>query len=89
MCSSDLELLSGGGAPLDYGTTQESYFHAHAAGTVYPLEISELAGRDLPAVDQVLGRMMDKQPEARYPELAECKRELSAALAQDDVTGRR
>jgi hypothetical protein len=36
-------------------------------------------------VNWVLGRMLAKRPEARYPNLAECKRELTAALAQDDV----
>jgi serine/threonine-protein kinase len=78
------ELLSAGAAPLDYGTTQESYFQAHWSGRVYPLVIRELS-KYLPAVDRVLGRMLAKAPEARYRDLAECKRELAAALAQDDV----
>ena len=79
------ELLSAGGAPLDYGRTQESYFQAHWSGPVYPLLIPELGGRYVPAVDVVLRRMLAKRPEMRYPDLAECKRELAAALAQDDV----
>lgn len=70
---------------LDYGKTQESYFQAHWSGAVYPLSIPELGGRRFWAVDSVLGRMLAKTPEARYPDLAECKRELSAALAQDAV----
>ena len=37
--------------------------------------------------DAVLRRMLAKRPEDRYPDLAECKRELDAALAQDAVTG--
>ncbi|MCC6556495.1 MAG: hypothetical protein IT372_26350 [Polyangiaceae bacterium] len=32
-------------------------------------------------------RMLAKRPEARYPDIAERKRELDAALAQDGVTG--
>lgn len=79
------ELLSAGGAPLDYGRTQDSYFQAHWSGPVYPLLIPELMGRPVSAVDVVLQRMLAKRPERRYPDLAECKRELSAALAQDDV----
>lgn len=78
------EILSAGSAPLDYGRTQESYFQAHWSGRVYPLVIPEI-GRYVPAVDVVIGRMLEKRPEMRYPDLAECKRELSAALAQDDV----
>jgi serine/threonine-protein kinase len=81
------ELLSAGGAPLDYGTTPESTFQAHWHGRVYPLGIPELGTRYTPAVDRVLGRMLAKRPELRYPDLAECKRELSAALSQDGAVG--
>ncbi|MFO0756104.1 MAG: serine/threonine-protein kinase [Byssovorax sp.] len=79
------ELLSAGGAPLDFGATRESCYRAHWQGKVLPLWIPELGRASLPAVDSVLGRMLGKRPEWRYPDLAECKRELTAALAQDGV----
>ncbi len=79
------ELLSAGGAPLDFGPTHATCYHAHWTGTVLPLGIPELGGRPVPAVDRVLGRMLGKRPEDRYPDLAECKRELSAALAQEGM----
>jgi serine/threonine protein kinase len=79
------EVLSLGGAPLDFGQTVTSCYQAHAAGQVYPLHVPELGGRELPSVDWVIRRMLAKRPEARYPNLAECKREFAAALAQDDV----
>jgi serine/threonine-protein kinase len=78
------ELLSCGAAPLDYtvGTMQ-----AHLHGDVNRLAIPELPRLSLFSVNQVLRRMLAKRPEDRYPDLAECKRELDAALAQDGVTG--
>lgn len=79
------ELLSGGRAPLDFGDTRETCFRAHLAARVYPLQVPELGAKPLPSVDWVLARMLAKRPEARYRELAECKRELSAALALDGV----
>lgn len=79
------ELLSSGGAPLEYGKTLESCFHAHWSGRVFRLHVPELGGRELPSVDSVLGRMLAKRPEERYPNLAECKRELTAAMAMDDL----
>jgi eukaryotic-like serine/threonine-protein kinase len=79
------ELLSAGRMPLDFGETQESYFRAHLGGRLYPLRVPELGAREMPAVDAVLARMMAKRPEMRFPELAECKRELGAAMALDGV----
>jgi eukaryotic-like serine/threonine-protein kinase len=79
------ELLSAGGAPLDFGTTQDSCFQAHWSGRAFPLQIPELGGRPVAAVDRALGRMLAKRPEGRYRELAECKRELFAALAHEGV----
>lgn len=78
------ELLSCGAPPLDFsgGTMQ-----AHLSGTVNPLVIPELPRARLFSVNAVLRRMLAKRPEDRYPDLAECKRELDAALAQDAVTG--
>jgi serine/threonine protein kinase len=81
------ELLSAGRVPLDYGETQESYFRAHLAGKLFQLRVPELGPRGLPSVDWALARMLAKRPEARYPDMAECKRELSAALALDGVGG--
>jgi eukaryotic-like serine/threonine-protein kinase len=79
------ELLSAGKMPLEFGETQESYYHAHLAGKLSLLRIPERGARALPAVDWVLARMMTKRPEARYADVAECKRELSGALALDGV----
>jgi serine/threonine-protein kinase len=79
------ELLSKGRLPLDYGETQESFFRAHLGGKLHLLRVPEMAWRALPSVDQVLARMMAKRPEMRYPHMAECKRELGAALALDGV----
>jgi serine/threonine-protein kinase len=78
------ELLSCGAAPLDYtvGTMQ-----AHLYGELNRLAIPELPRLALRSVNEVLRRMLAKRPEDRYPDLAECKRELDAALAQDGVTG--
>jgi eukaryotic-like serine/threonine-protein kinase len=79
------ELLSAGRAPLAFGPTPANCFHAHRSGRVFPLQVPELRTRELPSVDWVLRRMLAKRPEGRYPDLAECKREFAAALAQDDV----
>jgi eukaryotic-like serine/threonine-protein kinase len=79
------ELLSAGGAPLEFGKTLESCFHAHWSGRVFCLQVPEVGARELSFVDGVLGRMLAKQPEWRYPNLAECKRELTAALAMDGL----
>lgn len=79
------ELLSAGGAPLNFGTTLETCYQAHWYGLVFPLRVPELRGRELQSVDSVLGRMLAKRPEDRYPDMAECKRELTAAMALDDV----
>ncbi|EYF00159.1 serine/threonine-protein kinase [Chondromyces apiculatus] len=78
------ELLSCGAPPLDFngGTMQ-----AHLSGAVNRLVIPELPRQGLFSVNAVLQRMLAKRPEDRYPDLAECKRELDAALAQDAVTG--
>lgn len=79
------ELLSGGRAPLDFGETHETCFRAHLSGKVFPLRVPELGTKGLPSVDWVLARMLAKRPEARYPDLAGCKRELAAGLALDGV----
>jgi eukaryotic-like serine/threonine-protein kinase len=82
------ELLSAGRAPLDFGQTPESRRRAHLWGAVYPLGIPEIRTRGLESLDAVIGRMLAKEPEARYADIAECKRELAAALVQEDVEGR-
>lgn len=82
------ELLSAGGAPLDFGTTTDSCYRAHMVGEVFPLVIPELMGRPVPGVDRVLGWMLAKRPELRYPDIAVCKRELTAAMAHEGVAGR-
>ncbi len=79
------ELLSAGHLPLDFGQTQESFFRAHLAGKVLPLFIPERRGRRAPRVEAALERMMAKRAEERFPDIASCKRELSAALAMDGV----
>ena len=82
------ELLSAGGAPLDFGTTTESCYRAHMMGEMFALAIPELMGRRVVEVERVLGRMMAKRPEGRYPDIAVCKRELTAAMAHEGVAGR-
>ena len=79
------ELLSLGNAALPFGRDIHSYYHAHMSGQVYALAIPEHRMRMVPSVDYVLRRMLAKRPEDRYPDMAECKRELTAALAQDAV----
>jgi serine/threonine-protein kinase len=78
------ELLSCGAPPLDYAV---GAMQAHLHGEMNRLAIPELPRLKLFAVSHVLRRMLAKRPEDRYPDLAECKRELDAALAQDGVTG--
>jgi serine/threonine-protein kinase len=78
------ELFTCGGAALDF---TGGYMRAHASAPVNRLVVAELRGKPLLSVDQVLRRMLAKRPEHRYPDIAECKRELDAALAQDGVTG--
>lgn len=82
------ELLSAGGAPLEFGVTPVSCWKAHLGGRVFPLRIPELRLRSLEPLDAVLGRMLAKRPEDRYEDIAACKRELEAALALEDVVGR-
>ncbi|MFT3767824.1 MAG: hypothetical protein QM820_20430 [Minicystis sp.] len=67
--------------------TLESHFRAHAGGRVHALHVPEMGARRLWSVDEVLGRMMSKLPDARYVDIAGCKRELSAALVQEGVEG--
>ena len=79
------ELLSAGGAPLDFGATTDSCYRAHVMGEVFALGIPELMGRRVAEVDRVLGWMLAKRPEMRYPDIAVCKRELTAAMAHEGV----
>jgi serine/threonine-protein kinase len=82
------ELLSAGSLPLDYGDTPETHFRAHLGGKIRLLRVPELGARQLSSVDWVLARMMAKRAAYRYPELSECKLELSAALALHGVEAR-
>jgi serine/threonine-protein kinase len=79
------ELLSAGGAPLPFGQDIMSCYHAHQSAQAYGLVIPELRARRLFSVDMVIGRMLAKSPEQRYPDIAECKRELTAALTQEGL----
>ena len=76
------ELLTAGGAALDF---RVGYLNAHQTGAVQRLAIADLGGQPLPSVDRVIARMLAKRPARRYPDIAECKRELTAALAQDGL----
>jgi serine/threonine protein kinase len=80
------ELLSAGRAPLAFGETRVSYCQAHLTGSVVPLRVPEMGARGLPSVDAVLVRMLAKSPGERYADMAECKRELAAALALDGMS---
>lgn len=79
------ELLSKGRAPLPFGRDLRSHYEAHTQGQVYPLMIPEIHGKRFMFIDRVLGRMLAKRPEERYPDIASCKRELESALAIDNV----
>jgi serine/threonine-protein kinase len=79
------ELLSKGGAALPIGADLKTCFQAHQSATMHAIMIPEIRRRTFPSVNAVLGRMLAKKPEERYPDIAGCKRELTAALAQDDV----
>ena len=78
------ELLSRGEWPLDF---TGGYPRGHERSGVRPLTIPEMRRRRLAAVDQVLSQMLAKRPEWRHADVAECKRELEAALLQDGVVG--
>jgi serine/threonine-protein kinase len=49
------------------------------------LTIPEIRWRSFSSADAVLQRMLAKRPEDRYRDIAECKREFTSALAQDDI----
>lgn len=77
------EVLSLGKPPLDFST---GFHRAHTHGPVQRLEIPELVGWRLPAVDSVIKRMLAKEPMWRHRDVASCKRELESALLSDGVT---
>ena len=79
------ELLSKGGAALPFGSDIRSCFQAHQSARVSALAIPEVRRRSFPSTDAVIRRMLEKRPEDRYSDIAACKRELTAALVQDDV----
>jgi serine/threonine-protein kinase len=79
------ELLSKGAAVLPFGNDLRTCFQAHQSARPSAVAIPELRRRTFPSVDAVVRRMLAKRPEERYADIAECKRELTAALAQDDV----
>jgi serine/threonine protein kinase len=79
------ELLSLGSAALPFGRDIASYYQAHITARPYALVIPEHRMRSFPSVDYVIQTMLAKRPEDRYPDMAQCKRELTAALAQDAV----
>ncbi|NUQ75775.1 MAG: serine/threonine protein kinase [Polyangiaceae bacterium] len=80
------ELLSKGKTALPVGNDLKTCFQAHQSARAYALVIPEIRRRSFPSVDAVIGRMLAKRPEERYSDIAECKRELTAALIQDDVS---
>lgn len=78
------ELLSGGVLPLDFSRGHRA---GHEQGDVQPLRIPELPRRSFHEVDKVLARMLEKRPERRFQDIAQCKRELGAALAMEGLGG--
>jgi serine/threonine-protein kinase len=74
------EILSRGRLPLDFSG---GYRRGHQRSGIRPLQIPELGGRRLGSVDQVVARMLGKKPDARFASVADCKRELTAALANE------
>jgi serine/threonine-protein kinase len=79
------ELLSKGGAVLPFGTDINMCYQAHQTAKVHELAIPEIRRRSFPSLNAVIGRMLAKSPEERYPDIAACKLEFTAALTQDDV----
>jgi eukaryotic-like serine/threonine-protein kinase len=78
------EILSCGEAPLDFSG---GHLRGHERSGVRPLLIPELRGRRVAALNKVLEQMLAKRPEWRHTDVAECKRELEAALLQDGLVG--
>lgn len=76
------ELLSNGTMPLDFSS---GHRRGHERSAVRPLVIPELRARKVPEVDKVVAQMLHKTPGWRFQDLAECKRELGAALALDGI----
>lgn len=74
------EIVSGGALPLDF---TGGYRRGHQRSGIRPLQIPELGRRRLLSIDQVLARMLAKRPELRFASVADCKRELTAALANE------
>jgi serine/threonine protein kinase len=77
------EILSGGALPLDF---TGGYRRGHQRSGIRPLQIPELGSRRLCTVDQVIARMLAKRPELRVASIADCKRELTAALANEGAS---
>jgi serine/threonine-protein kinase len=77
------EILSGGALPLDF---TGGYQRGHQRSGIRPLHIPELGNRRLFTVDQVIARMLAKRPELRFTSIADCKRELTAALAHEGAS---
>lgn len=78
------EILSCGEMPLDFSG---GHLRGHERSGLRALMIPEMRGRRVTAVDQVLAQMLSKRPDWRHADVAECKRELEAALLQDGVVG--
>jgi serine/threonine-protein kinase len=66
--------------PLDF---TGGYQRGHQRSGIRSLQIPELGSRRLFTVDQVIARMLAKRPELRFASIADCKRELTAALANE------
>jgi serine/threonine-protein kinase len=78
------EILSGGTLPLDFSGGE---LRGHERSAVRPLLIPELRGKRVGEVDKVIAQMLSKPPSWRFQDLAECKRELLAALAMEGLGG--
>lgn len=76
------EILTCGEMPLDF---TGGHLRGHERSGIRPLFIPEMPRHRFAAVDQVLAQMLSKKPEWRHVDVAECKRELEAALLQDGV----
>ena len=90
------QILSRGAFPLEFGdSVQRADWQRvrdiHQLGNFRPLTIPERPPRratqaapavSFPALDNVLGRMMEKDPQERYPDIRSCNLAYRAALAQ-------
>lgn len=82
-------LLSGGGYPLDFtGERPMAVLNAHLMGKLLELTIPELPGARCDELNRVFRRMLAKEPERRYPDMARCRADFEVALKHQPLRRR-